>query len=59
MSASESGSNWLSDSLRSALVQHNEPLRQQLGPQHPLSALNPDAVDVDEAVLDARAGTGW
>jgi hypothetical protein len=35
------GSNWVSDTLRPVTGQHNEPLRQQLGPAHPLSALNP------------------
>ncbi|MFD0352905.1 hypothetical protein ACFVHW_04035 [Streptomyces sp. NPDC127110] len=35
------GSNWLSDSLRPFMPQHNEPLRQQLGRHHPLSPLNP------------------
>ena len=35
------GSNWVSDILRPALGQHNEPFRQQLGPDHPWSALNP------------------
>ncbi|WP_452465156.1 SUMF1/EgtB/PvdO family nonheme iron enzyme [Nonomuraea recticatena] len=37
------GSNWLSDTLRVAMDQHNEPLRQQLAHDHPLSPLNPDA----------------
>ncbi|RMB87002.1 SUMF1/EgtB/PvdO family nonheme iron enzyme [Streptomyces shenzhenensis] len=31
------GSNWLSDSLRQAMPQHNEPFRQQLSREHPLS----------------------
>ena len=35
------GSNWVSDTLRPVTGQHNEPVRQQLGPSHPLSALNP------------------
>jgi hypothetical protein len=35
------GSNWVSDTLRPVLGQHNEPFRQQLGPDHPWSALNP------------------
>jgi formylglycine-generating enzyme required for sulfatase activity len=38
------GSNWLSDTLRPVMDQHNEPFRQQLGAGHPLSALNADAV---------------
>nr|WP_184080193.1 SUMF1/EgtB/PvdO family nonheme iron enzyme [Nocardiopsis mwathae] len=33
------GSNWVLDSLRHATIQHNEPLRQQLGRQHPLAPL--------------------
>jgi hypothetical protein len=35
------GSNWVSDMLRPAAAQHNEPFRQQIGPRHPWSALNP------------------
>ncbi|MFG2917576.1 hypothetical protein ACGF0D_32360 [Kitasatospora sp. NPDC048298] len=35
------GSNWVSDQLRASMQQHNEPFRQQLGVEHPLSALNP------------------
>jgi hypothetical protein len=35
------GSNWLSDTLRPLASQHNEPFRQQLAPDHGLSALNP------------------
>jgi hypothetical protein len=42
------GSNWLSDTLRPVMEQHNEPFRQQLGAVHPLSALNPQAVPVGE-----------
>ena len=34
------GSNWLSDSLRPLMPQHNEPFRQQLGSKHPLSPVN-------------------
>ncbi|MFE5860206.1 hypothetical protein ACFQ77_06545 [Streptomyces virginiae] len=45
------GSNWMSDSLRALLPQHNEPLRQQLGREHPLSALNPSPAGLD-AELD-------
>lgn len=41
------GSNWLSDSLRTVMPQHNEPLRQQLGRDHPLSALNPSPAGLD------------
>lgn len=43
------GSNWLSDTLRVLMCQHNEPLRQQLAPDHPLSPLNPDTVGLAEA----------
>ncbi|GAA2138451.1 hypothetical protein GCM10009760_19800 [Kitasatospora kazusensis] len=39
------GSNWLSDTLRSVMPQHNEPFRQQLGTDHPLSPLNPAPAD--------------
>src|ERR1700735_2266942 len=52
------GSNWLSDLLRVAMVQHNEPLRQQIGPGHPLSALNPSVADITEAELDGL-GRHW
>lgn len=38
------GSNWLSDTLGTWWQQHNEPLRQQLDPTHPLSSANPDPV---------------
>lgn len=34
------GSNWTLDALRHATIQHNEPLRQQLGPEHPYSPLS-------------------
>jgi hypothetical protein len=40
------GSNWVSDTLRPVLGQHNEPFRQQLGPDHPWSALNPRFVGI-------------
>lgn len=38
------GSNWISDTLRPVLGQHNEPFRQQLGASHPLSPLSPRLV---------------
>jgi hypothetical protein len=38
------GSNWALDSLRHTTVQHNEPVRQQLGSAHPLSPLSSDTV---------------
>lgn len=47
------GSNWVSDTLRPVTGQHNEPFRQQLGPAHPLSALNP-GLSLDETL--ARIG---
>ncbi|MEV5129099.1 hypothetical protein ACN6K8_000267 [[Kitasatospora] papulosa] len=34
------GSNWLSDSLRAEMPQHNEPFRQQLSRKHPTSPHN-------------------
>lgn len=34
------GSNWVLDSLRASTTQHNEPLRQQLGREHPLAPLS-------------------
>lgn len=46
------GSNRLSDTLRAGAPQHNEPLRQQIGAAHPLSALNPDPVDSDTLTAD-------
>lgn len=45
------GSNWLSDLLRPVMVQHNEPLRQQIGAEHPLSALNPGVTGIAAADL--------
>ena len=42
------GSNWLSDTLRPVMDQHNEPFRQQLSADHPLSALNAHAVPLAE-----------
>jgi hypothetical protein len=42
------GSNWLSDTLRPVSGQHNEPFRQQLAPDHRLSALNPLSRDLDD-----------
>ena len=35
------GSDRVSDTLRPVTGQHDEPFRQQVGPAHPLSALNP------------------
>lgn len=45
------GSNWLSDSLRPVMPQHNEPFRQQLGREHPLSPCNRVPVDLSGAAL--------
>lgn len=50
------GSNWLSDTLRPVMDQHNEPFRQQLGADHPLSALNPQAVPAGQ-VTGTALGT--
>ncbi|MFE9132429.1 hypothetical protein ACFYOF_44710 [Streptomyces sp. NPDC007148] len=47
------GSNWLSDSLRPVMPQHNEPFRQQLGREHPLSPRNRVPVDLGGAALSA------
>ncbi|AVH55633.1 hypothetical protein C4B68_07395 [Streptomyces dengpaensis] len=44
------GSNWLSDSLRQVMAQHNEPFRQQLSRAHPLSP--------SDRVPPALQGTG-
>lgn len=43
------GSNWVSDTLRPVTGQHNEPFRQQIGPAHPLSALNPAIMSLQAA----------
>lgn len=53
------GSNWLSDSLRPVMAQHNEPFRQQLGARHPLSPVNPHAVDVQDVSMAALGQLGW
>lgn len=53
------GSNWLSDSLRPVMPQHNEPFRQQLGPDHPLSPVNPFAVDVEQVSKALLGNLGW
>lgn len=50
------GSNWLSDTLRPVMDQHNEPFRQQPDAGHPLSALNPRAVPAEQ-VTGAMLGT--
>ncbi|MYX77584.1 SUMF1/EgtB/PvdO family nonheme iron enzyme [Streptomyces sp. SID3915] len=50
------GSNWLSDSLRGAMPQHNEPFRQQLGREHPLSPGNRVPPSLQGTGL---SGLGW
>lgn len=52
------GSNWLSDALRGDAVVHNEPWRQQLGQEHPLSALNPAPTGAAGIVL-GELGQHW
>jgi Sulfatase-modifying factor enzyme 1 len=52
------GSNWLSDSLRSTAIVHNEPWRQQLGSEHPLSALSPAPRNVADVEL-GELGQHW
>lgn len=53
------GSNWLADTVRSSLVSHVEPLRQQIASSHPLSALNPDVVDVNELAGLGNLSRHW
>ena len=50
------GSNWLSDTLRPIAEQHNEPFRQQLAPDHGLSALNPHP---GKWTAEALGALGW
>jgi hypothetical protein len=50
------GSNWLSDTLRPMAGQHNEPFRQQLAPDHGLSALNPYR---GRCTAEALGNLGW
>ncbi|MEV3853090.1 SUMF1/EgtB/PvdO family nonheme iron enzyme [Streptomyces sp. NPDC050095] len=50
------GSNWLSDSLREVMPQHNEPFRQQLGREHPLSPGNRIPPSLQGTGL---SGLGW
>ncbi|MEU6467481.1 SUMF1/EgtB/PvdO family nonheme iron enzyme [Streptomyces sp. NPDC046976] len=47
------GSNWVSDTLREVMPQHNEPFRQQLGRAHPLSPCNRAPVELDGTELGA------
>ncbi|OLT34379.1 hypothetical protein BJF79_07370 [Actinomadura sp. CNU-125] len=54
------GSNWLSDTLRPLMDQHNEPLRQQLAPTNPLSALTTPPVPLSHATRRlAPLGRYW
>src|ERR1039457_2806674 len=52
------GSHWVSDTLRPVLGQHNEPFRQQFGPDHPWSALNPRFGD-SPAAAHGGLGRHW
>lgn len=45
------GSNWLSDTLRAVMPQHNEPFRQQLSRQHPLTPGDRVPTDLTTATL--------
>lgn len=53
------GSNWVSDTLRPVTGQHNEPFRQQVGPAHPLSALNPGIIPDDPLGRIGPYGRHW
>jgi hypothetical protein len=54
------GSNWISDTLRPAAAQHNEPFRQQLGPGHPWSAVNPRLAPEESSLPgDDMLGRHW
>ncbi len=53
------GSNWVSDTLRPVTGQHNEPFRQQVGPAHPLSSLNPGMSPDDAALRLGPYGQHW
>jgi Sulfatase-modifying factor enzyme 1 len=53
------GSNWISDTLRPVMSQHNEPFRQQLAPVHPLSPLNPRLPDLAGDSGPIRGDLGW
>ena len=52
------GSNWISDTLRPVLGQHNEPFRQQLAADHPLSPLNPRLANISDPDLPALSSFG-
>ncbi|GIH07169.1 hypothetical protein Rhe02_52360 [Rhizocola hellebori] len=53
------GSNWFCDTMRPAMTQHNEPLRQQLGRSHPLSAVNPQATSINRVSRALLGPLGW
>ncbi|MGH3191550.1 MAG: SUMF1/EgtB/PvdO family nonheme iron enzyme [Streptosporangiaceae bacterium] len=53
------GSNWVSDTLRPAAAQHNEPFRQQIGADHPWSALNPRPAGVGFSPEADMLGRQW
>ena len=53
------GSNWISDTLRPVLGQHNEPFRQQLAADHPLSPLNPPPRPSRHPRWPRRQLPGW
>jgi hypothetical protein len=53
------GSNWVSDTLRPVTGPHNEPFRQQVGPAHPLSSLNPGMSPDDTALRLGPYGQHW
>lgn len=53
------GSNWISDTLRPVLGQHNEPFRQQLDASHPMSALNPQLASPGRALALGSLGRHW
>jgi hypothetical protein len=53
------GSNWVSDTLGPVAGQHNEPFRQQVGPTHPLSALNPSLSLKDDPPGFGPYGRHW
>ena len=53
------GSNWISDTLRPVMGQHNEPFRQQLGAAHPLSPLNPALASLSGGAELGSLGRHW
>ncbi|WP_051366672.1 hypothetical protein [Hamadaea tsunoensis] len=53
------GSNWLSDTLRPIMPQHNEPFRQQLGSLHPLSPVNPYSIEVEQMPKALLGTLSW